>query len=204
MSQFDSLELVLERGDRSIEGPLNLDMRKVYEIEARESETKAVTPFTANELAAEFSQGCKLVAKYLSWIKYEILKANEQLELSRATVILETCPVEAAKLVHGLKPNDAWREALIVRDKECQKWNDVIAKQEAVKSLLESKLKAFERAYYLCQKEKESKGKAPTQNLNGYVGMTFKEAQTNLMGAQQTRPEKPVIEDDVIAALKGA
>jgi hypothetical protein len=195
--------LVLPRGDTTVEGPLRLDMTEVYRIEQRQPETKAVTPATANELASEFSKASGILSKYISWIRYEKGKAEEQQELARATVILETCPVEAAKLANGLKPNDAWREALIVRDKQYQYWYDVVAKLEAVKALLEGKMKQMDRSYYTCYKEKEQKGKLPMQNLNGSIGMTFAETQRNFMGAQEA-PEKPLVEDDVLEALRRA
>jgi hypothetical protein len=202
-SLLEKKQLVLERGDTSVGGPLHLDLTEVYAIEARESETKVVNAYTANELAGEFNRGCGILSKYISWLRYEITKAEEQLDLAKACVILEVCPVEAVKLVKGLKPNDAWRDALIIRDVECQKWNDAISKLEAVKALLEGKLKTFERSYYTCYKEKDSKGRLPMQNMNGSIGMTFKDAQKNFMGAQAA-PEKVLVDDDVLAALKNA
>lgn len=195
--------LVLPRGDISISGPLQLDMTAVYQIEARQHETKMVTPLTCNELATEFNRGIHILSKYISWLRYEIGKAEEQFKLAKATVTLEKAPDEAAKLKNGLKPNDDWREALVVRDPECQKWSDVQAKLEAVKVFLEGKMKSLERSYYTCYKEKEQKGRLPTQSHSGSVGQTFAEAQKNFMGAYMDA-EKPTVEDDVIAALKRA
>lgn len=165
-----------------------VDMSRVYEAENRLHEIAFVTPATSRELSSYFNQACNETAKYLAWVEYEILQANKTFDICRAKVILDKAPVEAAKLKEvGGKPNEDWRDALVTMDVECQVALDTVNNLKAIKALLESKVKTFERAYFsakLNSDEKDRIGASP--NLTGTIGQ-LSDPQDNFMGQTQTR-----------------
>ena len=126
-----------------------LDMNRVYEAEGRLAEIAYVTPVTSRELSTYFNQACNEAGKYLAWVEYEILQAVKTFDICRAKVILDKAPMEAAKLKEsGGKPNEDWRDALVTMDPECQNALDTVNNLKAIKALLETKVKTFERAYF--------------------------------------------------------
>lgn len=152
---------------------LSIDLSLINQGEGRLFEVSMVNPVTANELCAFFNGVASKCSFELGKLEFEILSANKQYDLAKATVILDVAPIEAEKLKEkGLKANDAWRDALICRDTECRFWKDIIDQLEAVKGLLATKLKSFERAYYVCYKEKDRKVFTPDTKINGYIGET--------------------------------
>lgn len=163
VNQINTLEV--PRGNID-EGMIRLDMMKIYEAESRISETKVSNPATAAELVSVFNEACNAATKYITWIKYEILKAKRNYDLAKATVIIDILPAEAAKLKdQGQKSNTDFREALISRDPECRKSKDIIDVLEATKAFLEAKVKTFERSYWDA-KENVKKSLASTVNTS--------------------------------------
>lgn len=180
--QLHDITITIPSGD-GVSKPVALDMADVYRTEERLYETQLVNPLTANELATVFNNGCRLVSKYISWVDYEQLKAEKRLSLDRATVVLDIIPEEAKKLKDtGLKPNDDWREAVIVRDSAYSKTLDTVNELKAISALLSSKLKIFEKAYYMCYREKDRKSMLSSNSFNGSIGQTHDEKQKNFMG----------------------
>lgn len=193
---LDSNVLVIPRGTRGL-SPIKLDMSKIYEVESRLPETSYVNPSSAIELTAIFNQGSGIAAKYICWINYEILQAEKELDLSKSVVILEKVPEQAAKLKEmGIKPNEDYRNALISRDSDCQKFLDVLNGLKAAKEFLESKHKLFERAYYSCRNIISQTQKH--MPINSYVGSTT-DPQKNFMGMDETLT---VVDSDVIEFYK--
>ena len=89
--------LSVPKGTPGIE-PLHLDMTVLYEADRRMHEIRLVSKATCQELGGLFNQACNLAGKYLAYVKYELLKAEKNHNLNRATVILEKAPLEAMKL----------------------------------------------------------------------------------------------------------
>jgi len=140
--------LEVPRGDLGA-SPLQLKMAPLYEAELRISETRVSNPATAAELMAVFNEACHTSTKYISWIKYEILRAKRNYELAKATVLIDKLPDEVAKLKEvGIKDNADFRAALVNRDKECRTYKDFLDVLEATKTFIEAKLKTFERSYW--------------------------------------------------------
>jgi hypothetical protein len=138
--------------------PLTLDMSKVYAAESRINETKAVNPMTAPELKATFNEACGITTKYIAWLQYEILMAKKYLALAKAEVILDKLPSKVQELKNaGIKDNSDFREALVARDTSYQNCQNTLYALEAVKALLESKVKTFDRAYWDCKSTAEEK-----------------------------------------------
>ena len=178
--------LAVPRGKANLE-PLQLDMTLVYEAEGRLFEVRTVSPATAPELTGYFNEACNLSTKYLAWIEYEILQAEKGFNLAKATVILDKAPEEYKKIAGtGIKFNEDFREALIARDLECQDRLDALNGLQAIKALIESKSKSFERAYYACRHIAESKQKtAAMPNFSGTIGQTYEDEQNNFMGQRK-------------------
>lgn len=167
---------------------LELPMDIIDQAEARLHEVRLVSQATATELKGVFNEAANAASKYMAWIEYEILKAKKQLDLDRATVILDKVPEEAKRLKEsGVKMNEDMREALISRDEDCQYALDVLDSLKAMKALMDSYYWTFIRAHKSLEEISNRKGMAPTPNFGGHVGQTFDVPQTNLMGADERK-----------------
>lgn len=161
--------------------PLELNMEILDTAERRLHEVRLANPALSKDLEGLFNEAANTATKYLAWVKYEILQAEKNYTLDRATVILEKLPEEALKLKDkGIKMNEDYREALIARDEACSKSLDILNALKAVQSLLEASSETFIRAHYSSRnKEKEM---APTPNFIGTTGQTVDVSQANFMG----------------------
>jgi len=176
--------LMVPRGLPNL-APLTLDMTLIYEAENRLFEVSLANPSNAAQLQGYFNNACNLTTKYLAWIEYEILNAKKHFDLAKATVILEKSIEEWNKIKSsGVKYNEDFREAMVSRDSDCQLRLDTLNALIASKSLLESKVKSFTRAYYTCQSVSSSRGNsAGSSRIGGNIGQTFDEPQANFMGS---------------------
>lgn len=132
--------------------PMSMDMQAIHDAENRLYEIRAVTPDKAPELMGYFNVACNLAGKYIAWIKYEALNAKKNLDVARATVILDKS-VEAFEAVKdkGVKYNEDFRAAMIARDPDCQSRLDTLNTLIAAEALLESKFWSFMRAFNACR-----------------------------------------------------
>jgi hypothetical protein len=166
-------------------------MKPLHEAENRLSEVRIVSPATAPELTGYFNEVCNLSNKYLAWIEYEIIQAKKNYDLAKATVILEKSidEYERQKIRFkelGVKFNEDFREAMIIKDTECQLRKENVDSLEAVKALIEAKSKSFERAYYACRLIADNKNRAAASpNFSGIIGQTYDSPQENFMGERK-------------------
>jgi hypothetical protein len=166
---------------------LEMPMGLIDQAESRLHEIRLVSPATANELKGLFNEAANKSSKYIAWIEYEILKAQKQYDLDRATVILDKAPVEAVKLKeHGIKMNEDLREALISRDEDCQYALDILNALKAAKALLESNYWSFIRAFNSADHVSQQKTFTPTPNFGGTIGQTYNVPQANFLGHKET------------------
>lgn len=173
--------------ERSI---LELPMDIIDQAEARLHEVRLVSVATATELKGAFNEAANATSKYMAWIEYEILKAKKQLDLDRATVILEKVPLEAIRLKEsGIKMNEDMREALISKDEDCQYALDVLDSLKAMKALMDSYYWTFIRAHKSLEEVSNRKGMTPTPNFGGHIGQTFDSPQINLMGKDERKKD---------------
>jgi len=164
--------------------PIVMDMTLPYEAERRLSDLRSVSPTNAPELMAVFNEATNLIGKYLAWVEYEYLQAQKTYELARAEVILDKAPEAFKKQKDsGIKFNEDFREALVAKDEECSKALDTLNTIKAIKVLLESKFRTFERSYYAARAIAEKKSLvAASPNFSGIIGQTYEEPQDNFMG----------------------
>jgi hypothetical protein len=196
--QLDSKFLVIPRGVPGLK-PFTIDMSAVYLAEGRLPETRFVNPHTAIELTSAFNEASGLIGKYISWINYEILQAEKEFGLCKATVILDKLPEQALKLKEsGIKINEDYREAMIIRDADCSRALDILNGLKASKEFLESKHRLFERAYYSCR-NLIAQPQQRHGSFNAFNG-ELAEPQQNFMGKNETK--KSLADDDVIAAYR--
>jgi hypothetical protein len=170
---MDTKLLFVPRGTPDL-ATLTLEMAPLYYAESRLFEVAAATPAKAPELMSTFNEACNTTSKYLAWIEYELLQGEKFFNLAKATVILEKAPEEFKKYRDtGIKFNEDFREALIARDMDCQKRLDALNGIKAVRALLESKVKSFERAYYATREIAKSRDSiAASPNFSGAIGRT--------------------------------
>jgi hypothetical protein len=163
--------------------PLELEMSLIDDAESRLHEVRLSSSATSKDLEGLFNEAANMVTKYLAWVKYELLRAEKEHELNRATVILDKAPEEAKRLKDaGIKLNEDIREALIARDEDCQKSLDVLNSLKAVEALLLASSQTFIRAHYSARSVASAKETAPTPNLGYSVGDLTEKEQPNFMG----------------------
>lgn len=132
--------------------PLQLDMTKIYQAEARVSEIAVSNIATVAELISVFNDAINTATKYISWLKYETVKAKKEFDLAKATVIIDVLPQKAMDLKDsGQKPNEDYRKALVDRDPACRAAQDIVDILEATSTFLSAKVKTLERAYWDCK-----------------------------------------------------
>ena len=158
--------LELPRGDLN-KGSLQLDMSIIYAAESRIAEIRTINPATIADLIATFNEATNVTTKYVSWIKFEILRAKRNYDLAKATVILDKLPAEIARLKEsGLKDNADFRSALYARDSECRQTKDIMDALEAAKAFLDAKIKSFERSYWDSKEGVKNLTSAAAPNLS--------------------------------------
>lgn len=169
-----SEQLILVPRVRSPQDPMRLDMREVYMAESRLGEVARVTPATSPELMATYNEAANTLAKYLSWVKYELLSAEKEYELAKAEVILDKVPEHALKLKElGIKSSEDFRAALIAKDPKCSDLQEKINGIECVYALLEAKAESFIRAYSACKSLSYLKDQTGLGKINASPGMTL-------------------------------
>lgn len=166
-------------------GDLVLDMSMIDQAEARLSEVRITNQATSKELEAIFNEAANLTTKYLAWVKYEILGAKKNHQLNRATVVLDKLPAEAVRLKEsGIKMNEDYREAFIIRDKDCDASLDRLNTLEAVQALLEAQAETFIRAHYSARSIAQDKSVTPTPSHSTSVG-SLSQPEVQVMGGVQ-------------------
>lgn len=187
MTQESSHQTLTVPSGRPEKGPITLDMTMIYQAERRLPEVKISNQGTALELESFFNEAANISSKYLAWIEYEILQAEKQLDLDKATVLLEKAPEyfsqnrEKFKEL-GIKFNEDFRQALISRDENCQKSLDTLNALQAAKSLIEAKVSTFVRAHYTARSVASQRMVTPSPAHNGFEGQTYLTDQQNFMG----------------------
>lgn len=168
-------ELLVPRGRSGLD-PMRLDMATVYESENRLMEVALATPANAPELMAAYNDAANVVTKYLSWIKYELLSAEKEYALAKATVILDQVPEQTLKLKElGIKSSEDVRAAMIARDPKCSEMQEKINSIKCVYELLEAKADSFVRAYTAVKSLTYVKDKTPYTSINATPDMTMSE-----------------------------
>jgi hypothetical protein len=163
--------LLVPRGTIGLE-PMRLDMTMIYLSESRLREVAIATPRTAPELLATYNETANELTKYISWVKYEKLRAEKELGLARAEVIIDKIPEHAKKLKEaGAKMNEDYRDALVARDPRCAELQEKLNAIEAILALLESKFWSFIRAFNATQMIANLKDGTITSNMNATPGM---------------------------------
>lgn len=159
-------QLVVPRGKNG--GKLYLEMAGVYQAEARLRDVALASPGTGPELMGYFNEVANLTTKYLAWVKHEILVAQREYDLAKATAILERAPEEFKKLDgSGIKFNEDFRNAIVTRDPECYAARQTLDSLVAVEALLDAKVKSFVRAYNAARAVMDLRGTvAATPNLS--------------------------------------
>lgn len=163
-------------------------MALLYEADSRMHEVRLVSQATCKELGGLFNQACNLSGKYLAWVEYELLRAEKNHNLNRATVILEKAPLEAVKLKQmGIKLNEDIREALIAKDPECDRSLDILNSLKAIKALLTSSYWSYKSAYESADENANRRTTTPTPNLGGEIGRLTDAPQPNFMGSGERK-----------------
>jgi len=153
-------ELVLpEFGSRPA---VYLDISKIREGEARIIEAKAVNGGTYNELEYTFNEGWRECRKHLTVIGYEITRANKALRDAQSEALID----RYSNFLKEKKLEDSkhMKEAFLQTQEDYVKAQDRIDMLIAMESLVEGKLKVFEKVCQYMRKEID------IQNRSGYTG----------------------------------
>lgn len=164
---------------------IEIPIGEINQAESRLPEVRFVNETTGRELAGHFNQASSLVGRYLSIIRYEILKAQKALMEAKADVIIDQAPIKAKELKeHGIKMSEDIREAMTIKDPTYSKRLDVLHSLTAVETLLQEKSKTFSRAYYACDAATNGPRAVMGKKINGNIGM-LSDPQTAFMGRDE-------------------
>lgn len=147
---------------------LKLDLSLLDLAESRLYEVRLNNPAMAKELEGLFNEAANLAAKYLAWIEFELLQARKNLDLERATVLIDVIPLKALELKEtGMKMNEDLREAIIMREPAYIKALDTYNSLLAAQSLIKANMDTFVRAHYSARNKDKERSFAPTPQFNG-------------------------------------
>ena len=132
---------------------LHLSLNHTREGERRLSEAKTVNPVTYADLESCFNEGYRELRRHLSTIGYELTKAETAVEVAKSNFIIDTYPGIVANLPRALQSQASTLQAHLIRDTEYLESLDRVGQLKAMESLLDSKVKVFEKT---CQHMRKS------------------------------------------------
>lgn len=139
---------------------VGIDLGKTKEAENRLIEAKTVNPVTYTDLEHCFNESYRELKRHMSTLGLHIAKAEKELGLIKAEVLLDKYPdFLAAKSADckakGIKFQDSadHREAFLIRDEEYQKGLDHLAKLKAIESYCEGRVKVMENVCRYMRKQ---------------------------------------------------
>lgn len=151
---------VLEIPSGTPGSPIRFDLRKIYYAENRLPEIRGLNLAVAADLKSVFLEAHADVLKYLSVLRFRILSAKRQLDIARATALLDKFPEYATLLkAEGRKENEDIREAFLIRDQDVLKWREVVDALDAAVVYMTNKEKIMDRAYWECKSSLEEANK---------------------------------------------
>jgi hypothetical protein len=130
---------------------LEIDMSKLYELDARKVQIGAANPATAPELMRAMEEGFSLSGQLHAMVIAKITEAENAVLQRRAEVILDIVPevLKAKGLASARSPggSEDHREAVLSLDREYQARREIVAALESIKELLKIHMRGFEMAY---------------------------------------------------------
>lgn len=148
---------------------LIFEMAEVFNLEAREREIGTMDKVQAPELMQAFINGYGQVSRHLSKLELELKRAENALEVRKATVYLDEAPriLREKGVVRESNPggSEDQRRAVLAQDEKHQSLKDRHDQIEAACRFLELKLKFFEMAYQAVKKVYDSLSGINAANL---------------------------------------
>lgn len=127
------------------EAPIEIDLREILRVEARQIDVQYVTPGKAPELLTTFNIAWRDLHQAISMLELEKLRAQKSLDKRRATILLDVVPgVLKEKGVASTVDN---RQAVIDLDPEYVECKERVDSIQCAIDFLAGKLKSFERAH---------------------------------------------------------
>lgn len=127
-------------------GQVRIDLTQISSVEARLAEVQYVTKEKAPELLTALNRAIIDLGKVVRRMAQEKREAERGLGVRKATVLLDLMPqILAEKNID--KPNEAIRDAVLVRDEEYMRFKDLVDAFTAVVDMLRVKLEGLERGH---------------------------------------------------------
>jgi hypothetical protein len=143
--------LVIPAFQKSAE--MHLTLSKTREGESRLLEAKMVNPVTYAELESVFNEGYRELRRHLSTIGYELTRASTAVEVAKSNFIIDTYPGIVASLPRAIQSQASTLQAHLIRDQEYLMALDRVGQLTAMESLLDGKIKVFEKTCQFMRKK---------------------------------------------------
>ena len=131
--------------------PIVIDLSGVYRIERRIQEIAFVTSAKAPELLATFNEAYLYLHKYVTLLKYELVRATREANKVKSVILLDRVPqiLESKGLTNGKSKagSEDLRNAILDQDEEYQNALDKTQQIRCIIELLTGKLEGFEMGY---------------------------------------------------------
>ena len=150
MSEDSGLKLTIPAYGKS--SAISLDLSKTKEAEARLIEAKMVNPSTYADLECTYNEAYRELKRNYSTIGYELDMADKSMEMIKSVLLLDEYP----EFMQGRpKGNDSadTRKAFLMKSQEYLDALDRIAMLKAMESMLDGKIKVFERTCAYMKKQ---------------------------------------------------
>jgi hypothetical protein len=134
--------LVIPAFQKSTE--LQLTLNKTKEGEARLLEAKNASPATYSDLESSYNEAYRELRRHLATVGYELSKAENALETAKSNFLIDTYQEKIKDLPKSYDSADL-RKAWLMRDPEYVAAKERSDMLKAMESLLDGKIKVFER-----------------------------------------------------------
>lgn len=131
---------------------LSLDISKTREAESRFHEIQTVSLITYVELEHTFQESYRELKRHYATINHELAKAEKELRLAKATVLLEKYP-EYMATKPRVQDNADTRDSFMVRDEQYAASLDRINMLKAIHSFVDGRIKGLENACKYMRKQ---------------------------------------------------
>lgn len=151
--------------------PIQINLVKIKEKEARLDEIAFVNLTTAPELLCTFNKVYMELSEYISILEYEKNRAERDAQSRRSVVMLDEMPrlLKEKGLATDRSPSGSsdTREAILDQDRQYQAALEIVEQINAVSRLLKDKRDGFVMAYNAVKRILEKTSLGMSRTING-------------------------------------
>lgn len=155
---------------------VGINLSNTKEAENRLIEARTVNPVTYIDLEHCFNESYRELKKHMSTLGLHLTKAEKELGLIKAELLLDKYPdflaeKTAASKAKGVKFQDSAdiRDCFLIQDEEYQKALDHLAKLKAIESYCEGRIKVMENVCRYMRKQMDLVIRSGLSGVDLYV-----------------------------------